>query len=285
MAKKKVETTRTVELRELIDPDHREISITQQCQLLGLPLSTYYYKSVPVSPAQLDQMDAISEIYEEFPSYGTRRMSKAMQEENWPIGRKRARRLMQLLGLEAIYQHPKTSIANPDHKIYPYLLKGMDINRPNQVWCTDITYIRLNTGWSYLMAVMDWHSRRVISWGLSNTMDTNFCTRVLEEALKLGKPEYFNTDQGSQFTSASFTGILLREGIKISMDGRGRYLDNILIERLWRTVKYEDIFISGYETLPEARAGLFVFFSKYNNRRLHQALDYKTPDHVWRNAA
>jgi putative transposase len=188
------------------------------------------------------------------------------------------------MGLEAIYRKPKranTSNANSEHKKFPYLLKGLTIDRPNQVWCTDITYIKLKTGWTYLMAVMDWSSRKIISWGLSNTMDVSFCVEVLEEALKYGKPEIFNTDQGSQYTSSIFTDVLKREGIEISMDGKGRYLDNILIERLWRTVKYEHIFINDYETISETREGLRGFIDQYNSKRLHQALEYQTPDEVW----
>jgi putative transposase len=284
MAKKKVEATRTVDMRKLIDPDDKNMTISRQCLLIGISPSAYYYKPAPPTEEQLDIMDEIYDIYLDFPFYGSRKMSKELKLREWDVGRKQARSLMQKIGVEAIYQKPNTSKAHPEHKIYPYLLNDITINRPNQVWCTDITYIRVQAGWVYLMAVMDWHSRRVISWGVSSTMDVEFCARILEESLLHGKPEIFNTDQGSQYTSTEFTGILKREEIKISMDGKGRYLDNILIERLWRSIKYEDVKINGYETLSETRIGLEKYIEKYNFKRLHQALGYKTPDEVWRSA-
>lgn len=271
-------------MRKLIDPNDKNMTISRQCKLIGLSPSAYYYKPAPPTEEQLDIMDEIYDIYLDFPFYGSRKMSEELKLREWEVGRKQARSFMQKIGVEAIYQKPNTSKSHPEHKIYPYLLKDLVINRPNQVWCTDITYIRVQSGWVYLMAVMDWHSRRVISWGLSSTMDVEFCARILEESLLHGKPEIFNTDQGSQYTSAEFTGILKREGIKISMDGKGRYLDNILIERLWRSVKYEDVKINGYETLPETKIGLEKYIDKYNFHRLHQALGYKTPDEVWRAA-
>jgi len=230
-------------------------------------------------------MDEIYDIYLEFPFYGSRKVSKELSLREWAVGRKRAARLMKAMGIEAIYQHPKTSTPHPDHKIYPYLLKDLTIDRPNQVWCTDITYIRIQSGWAYLMAVMDWHSRRVISWGLSSTMDADFCARVLEEAIQHGKPEIFNTDQGSQFTSLLFTDILKANGIRVSMDGKGRYLDNILIERLWRSIKYEDLGINGYVDLSDTKAGLKRYIDQYNFKRIHQSLNYQTPDQVYRTVA
>jgi putative transposase len=281
MAKKKVDSTRTVEMRELIDPEI-EIPVSRQCELLGLPASSFYYKPHPVKTEQLNLMKAIEDIYLEQPYYGSRRIAKALQRDGWQVSRKRVRRMMRIMCIQAIYQRPNTSKASPENKVYPYLLRGMAISRPDQVWCTDITYIRLTTGWSYLMAVMDWHSRRVISWGLSNTMDIDFCVEVLQQALKHGKPEIFNTDQGSQFTSSQFTDVLKCHGIGISMDGRGRYQDNIYIERLWRTVKYENVFINDYQTLGDAREGLDRFFDIYNKKRLHQSLGYKTPQEVWK---
>jgi len=284
MAKKKVEATRTLEKRELIEIEDQDVPVTRQCELLGLPKSTYYYKKADIPQEDVDFMNAIDKVYTKYPYYGARRISREMRNRGFNIGRKRVRRLMRIMGIQAIYQKPNTSKPNPEHKVYPYLLKGMVINKPNQVWCTDITYIRLAHGWGYLMAVMDWHSRRVISWGVSSTMDVEFCIRVLEDALKQGKPQIFNTDQGSQYTSVAFTDVLKREGIDISMDGRGRYLDNIFIERLWRTVKYENVFINGYRTIPELRVGLEQYFLIYNHERIHQALGYVTPDSVWRQA-
>jgi putative transposase len=271
-------------MRALVEREHNDISASRQCELLNLSSSTFYYKATLPKGEKLKIMEEVELIYLDFPYYGSRKMAKALQKKGFAVGRKQARSLMRLMGLEAIYRKPKranTSNANSEHKKFPYLLKGLTIDRPNQVWCTDITYIKLKTGWTYLMAVMDWSSRKIISWGLSNTMDVSFCVEVLEEALKYGKPEIFNTDQGSQYTSSIFTDVLKREGIEISMDGKGRYLDNILIERLWRTVKYEHIFINDYETISETREGLRGFIDQYNSKRLHQALEYQTPDEVW----
>ena len=273
-------------MRELIEPEYKDISIARQCELLDFPISTYHYKPFAVSDDKVNLMNRVDEIYTKFPCYGSRRISQQMQRDGVQIGRKKARTLMRLMKIEAIYQKPNTSKANPEHKTYKYLLKGLDINRPNQVWCTDITYIRLNTGWAYLMAVMDWYSRKVISWKVSNTMDTSFCTEVLEDALKYGhKPEIFNTDQGSQFTSLEFTSILKREGIRISMDGKGRCFDNIFIERLWRTVKYEYVYLNDYGNLGDLATGISGFFKEYNEERIHQSLKYATPDEIWRQSA
>ena len=272
-------------MRELVEPGRTEISLQRHCELLGLPISTYYYKAVGIDDEQTEQMKAIDRIYTRFPFYGSRRIAKALQNEGFIIGRKRIRSLMRLMNNEAIHPRPNTSKPCPEHKIFPYLLKDLKIDRPNQVWCTDITYIRLGTGWAYLMAVMDWHSRQIISWGLSNTMDANFCVGVLEDSLKNGKPDIFNTDQGSQYTSSDFVNTLQSNNIQVSMDGRGRYLDNILIERFWRSVKYEHIFLNSYQTLSEAKAGLSYYIKLYNEERLHQSLGYLTPNEVWLSVA
>ena len=216
-----------------------------------------------------------------YPFYGTRNMTVILNREGYRVNRKRIQRLMRLMGIQAIYPKPRLSIGGKDHKIYPYLLKNLTINRADQVWCADITYIRLAHGFVYLVAIMDWHSRRVLSWRLSNTLDTEFCLEALDEALAHGKPEIFNTDQGCQFTSESFTGRLKNAGIKISMDGRGRVFDNILIERLWRTLKYQDIYIKDYQTVMDLIAGLDAYFRFYNNEKPHQSLENRTPSMVY----
>lgn len=220
----------------------------------------------------------IDRQYTETPFYGSRRMAAWLSLElSRPINRKRTQRLMQLMGIEAIYPKPNTSSPMDGHKVYPYLLRTYRPQRPNEVWSTDITYVRLEGGFAYLVAVMDWYSRYVVSWNLSNTMEVGFCVEALEAALACGKPLIFNTDQGSQFTSEAFTSVLERAGIRISMDGRGRALDNVFVERLWRSVKYENIYIRGYRNIPEARSGLEEYFNFYNHKRLHQSLDYKPP--------
>lgn len=226
-------------------------------------------------------MKRIDELYMAYPFYGTRNMTVILNREGYRVNRKRIQRLMRLMGIQAIYPKPRLSIGGKDHKIYPYLLKNLTINRADQVWCADITYIRLAHGFVYLVAIMDWHSRRVLSWRLSNTLDTEFCLEALEEALAHGKPEIFNTDQGCQFTSESFTGRLKNAGIKISMDGRGRVFDNILIERLWRTLKYQDIYIKDYQTVMDLIAGLDAYFRFYNNEKPHQSLENRTPSMVY----
>ncbi len=223
----------------------------------------------------------VDEIYTKSPFYGSRKIAKIISKQTGvPINRKRIRRIMQLLGISAVYPRPRTSIQNIAHKKFPYLMNKVEINAPNQAWCTDITYVRLEGGFAYLVAIMDWYSKRVLSWRLSNTMDTSFCIEALNEALESGQPEYFNSDQGSQFTSEDFTGVLLNRGITISMDGRGRVYDNIFIERLWRSVKYENIYLKGYRTIAEAKAGLVAYFEEYNRERPHQALGYQTPEEV-----
>ncbi len=230
----------------------------------------------------LELMRLIDEQYLETPWYGARQMARHLRRQGHGVNRKRIGRLMRLMGLSAIYQKPNTSKPHPLHKIYPYLLRGMTINRPNQVWCADISYIPMRRGFLYLVAIMDWFSRKVLSWRLSNTMDNDFCVAVLEEALaRYGKPEIFNTDQGSQFTSDDFTGALEDAGIRISMDGKGRWMDNVMIERLWRSLKYECIYLHAFETGSEVRQGLNHWIDFYNTRRPHSSLDDKTPDEAY----
>jgi len=254
--------------------------ITTQCQLLGVPRSSYYHRPIAVRDQGEELlMQAIDRIYMEEPTFGTRRMVDELRKLGYEVGRHRVRRLMREMGIEPIYPKPRLSVPGKGHKIYPYLLRGLDIGQSDHVWCADITYIPLGNSHVYLTAVMDWASRYVISWRLSNSLDAGFCVECLEEALKReGDPEIFNTDQGSQFTGEAFTGALKDHGIRISMDGKGRALDNRMIERLWRTVKYDDIYIRGYETMDELRRGLEVFFNKYN-RRKHQTLGMSPLDY------
>ena len=264
----------------MIEQDHKELSIRRQCKLLNFSRSNLYYEPIKVSDETLQIMHRIDEIFTEFPFYGSRRILEALRRDGWNIGRERVKHLMQKMGLKAIYPKAKLSKKHPEHKIYPYLLSNVEINRPNQVWCADITYIRLKQGFIYLVAVMDWFSRYVLSWRLSNSLDVSFCIEALQEALNKGCPDIFNTDQGSQFTSNDFTGVLLSKEIEISMDGRGRVFDNIFIERLWRSVKYEEVYIKGYQIYKDAKDGLGNYFSLYNNRRYHQSLLYRTPYEV-----
>ena len=268
------------EKKELIDPSHKELSVRRQCELLNLHRSNIYYKPVMVSEETLRTMNRIDEIFTESPFYGSRKIKEALRREGWGIGRERVQSLMRKMGLSAIYPKPKLSKKDAAHSKYPYLLNNVSIVRTNQVWSTDITYIRLQQGFVYLVAIMDWFSRYVLSWRLSNALDPSFCIEALEEALEKGCPDIFNTDQGSQFTSDDFTGTLRGKGIDISMDGRGRFFDNIFTERLWRTVKYEEVYIKGYQIPADAQAGLGEYFPFYNDRRYHQALSYKTPNEV-----
>jgi putative transposase len=269
-------------------PDPQSPSVQRQCDLLGLSRSTAYYRrqADPQRKAfELKLLALIDKLYTDQPCRGRYGMRDALAEEHdIQVNHKRIRRLMRKLGIEAIYPKPRknTSAANKQHKKYPYLLNTLEINRPDQVWCADITYIRLNGGFVYLVAIMDWFSRCVLSWELSNTMDAAFCVEALQRALATGRqPEIFNTDQGSQFTSEAFTGLLTRHGIAISMDGVGRAFDNIMVERLWRTVKYEDVYIRDYKNPAEARFGLRRYFDHYNHRRRHRSLDRKTPAAVY----
>jgi putative transposase len=265
-----------------IDPSHPELSVRRQCELLGLSRSTLYYEPAPETRENLKLMRLIDEEYTRHPFYGSRRMAVWLNEEKGQeVNRKRVRRLMRLMGLEAIYPKPNLSAGN-GHRVYPYLLRGVEVERVDQVWSTNITYVGLPSGFMYLAAVIDWYSRYVLAWRLSNTLDGEFCLDLLDEALSHGKPEVFNTDQGVQFTASAFTGRLERAGVRVSMDGKGRCLDNVFVERLWRTVKYEDVFIRGYETVPQLRQGLGAYFPFYNDERRHQSLDYRTPAVVYR---
>ena len=250
--------------------------------MLGLCRSSYYYEPATESAQNLRLMELIDKQYTEHPSHGSRRMTVWLNKDlGEQVNRKRVQRLMQLMGIEAIYPKPKLSAADRNHKVYPYLLRGVKIERPDQVWSTDITYVGLPGGFMYLAAIIDWHSRYVLGWRLSNTLDGSFCLELLREALATGKPEVFNTDQGVQFTATAFTAELLSAGVKVSMDGRGRCLDNVFVERLWRSVKYEDIYLRGYETVAQLRAGLIRYFRFYNEQRRHQSLDYRTPAQVY----
>ena len=262
---------------DLIDREHPELSLVRQCSLLGISRSSLYYQPVPASAEDLELMARMDRQYLKTPFYGSRKMTVWLRTQGYQVNRKRVQRLMQVMGLQAIYRQPNTSKPAPEHKVYPYLLKGLEINRVNQVWTADITYLPMARGFLYLVAIMDWHSRYVLAWRLSNTMDTSFCLEALEEALSRGKPEIFNTDQGSQFTSDAFTGMLLEQGIQVSMDGKGRYTDNIFVERLWRSIKYEEVYLKAYQNGSEARAGIGTYLEFYNQERPHQALGYRTP--------
>ena len=262
----------------LVDHADPVLPVVAQCQLLKVARSTVYYRPVAADPDNLAMMRRIDELHLAYPFYGSRRMAVVLRDDGWVVNRKRVQRLMRLMGLEAIYQKPNTSRPHPDHKVYPYLLRGLIIDRPNQVWCADITYIPMAKGFVYLVAVMDWFSRRVLSWRLSITMETDFCVDALREAMdRHGRPEIFNTDQGVQFPSAAFLDELSSQGVRISMDGKGRFLDNIFIERLWRSLKYEEVYIKAYGSVAEARQGIGAWFGFYNGKRPHQALDYRTP--------
>lgn len=265
------------ERRRLIEPDEG-ISIRRQCELLGVSRSSVYYVPVEADPEDLDLMRRIDEIHLKHPFYGSRSIARELGVKGCKANRKRVQRLMRLMGLESVAPKPCTSKPNESHPVYPYLLRGLTINRPNQVWATDITYIPLERGSAYLIAIMDWHSRRVLSWRLSNTLDALFCVEALEEAMsRFGRPEIFNSDQGSQFTSADFTSVLLSAGVKISMDGKGRCIDNVFVERLWRSLKYENVYLKDYKNLVEARGGIEGYFRFYNSQRRHQALGFQTP--------
>ena len=267
----------------LVDSGGESLSIRRQCELLGLNRSNLYYEPRPVPQEQLVLMRRIDEIFMEYPFYGSRRITVSLKNEGWLIGRERVRRLMGQMGMIAIYPKPNLSRKHPQHKIYPYLLSGVEIEGPIQVWSADITYIGIRRGFFYLVAIIDWFSRYVLSWRLSNSLEAAFCIEALEEALEKGRPVIFNTDQGSQFTSNDFTGFLLDKGIKVSMDGRGRVFDNIFVERLWRSVKYEEVSLKDYQTGWEAKEGLKNYFDFYNHKRPHQSLSYKTPHEVHNN--
>jgi len=260
----------------LIEPDH-DLSISRQCELVTLARSTYYYEPHPETEENLALMRRIDELHLEHPFYGSRRLTAVLRREGHRVNRKRIQRLMRVMGLEAMYPHPRTTVSGQEHRRYPYLLANLSIERPDQVWCSDITYVPLRHGFLYLVAVMDWMSRYVLSWELSNTLTTHFCVESLERALEAGRPEIFNTDQGAQFTSTAFTTVLEGRGIAISMDGKGRALDNVFIERLWRSLKYEEVYLHAYEDGLEAAAGIGRYLEFYNTRRPHQGLAYQTP--------
>jgi putative transposase len=268
--------------RQLIEEDHAQLSVRRQCALLGLSRSSLYYRSQDESSENVQLMRLLDEQYTATPFYGVRRMTAWLRSQGYPVNHKRVARLMQQMGITALYAKPKLSQATAGHTIYPYLLRGVKVARVNHVWSTDITYIRLHQGFIYLVAVMDWLSRYGLSWALSVSLDGQFCREALLQALHHGaRPEIFNTDQGVQFTSSDFTGLLKPEGIQISMDGRGRALDNVFVERLWRTVKYEEVYLKDYTNVREARQGLGEYFMFYNHKRLHQALGYQTPAAVY----
>jgi putative transposase len=261
----------------MIELNHPRLSVRRQCELMGLSRSSVYYQPACETAENLHLMRRMDEQYLKTPFYGSRRLTVWLNRQGCAVNRKRVQRLMRLMGLEAIYPRPRTSIVNPSHKIYPYLLRDLAIIHPHQVWSTDITYIPMPQGFMYLVAILDWYSRYVLSWRLSNTLDGSFCLEALEEALALGKPRIFNSDQGVQFTSLEFTGRLETAGIAISMDGRGRALDNVFVERLWRSVKYEDVYIKDYGSVAELEIGLTEYFQFYNHHRPHQSLNYQTP--------
>lgn len=267
----------------MIEPEHPRLSVVRQCELVSISRSGFYYRPAGETPLNLTLMRLIDEQFLETPWYGSRQMARHLRREDYTVGRKRVRRLMARMGLEPIYQRPRTTIPHPGHRIYPYLLREMVIDRPNQVWCADITYIPMRRGFLYLVALMDWSTRKVLSWRVSNTMDVEFCIEALEDALaRFGRPDIFNSDQGSQFTSPRFTGVLQAAGVRISMDGRGRWMDNVFIERLWRSLKYECIYLHAFETGTDLRAGLTSWIGYYNARRPHSTLAGRTPDEAYR---
>jgi putative transposase len=267
--------------RDLIEPEHAQISVVRQCELVGLARASFYYVAQGESAENLQLMRLLDEQYTRTPFYGVRRMTVWLRQQGYTVNPKRVARLLHTLGLETLYPKPRLSQAHPERRVYPYLLRGVPITRVNQVWSTDMTYIRLHAGFVSLVAGMDWFSRYVLSWAVSITRDVGFCLEALEQALGMATPDIFNSDQGSQFTSADFTGRLETAGVKISMDGRGRGLDNVFVERLWRTVKYEEVYLKDYGTPREAIQGLEAFFQLYNRQRPHQALGYQTPATVY----
>jgi len=265
----------------MIDRAH-PMPVTKQCRVLDVSRSSVYYRAVPIPEADLALMRRIDEIHLKIPFFGSRKIRDQLQREGYEVNRKKVQRLMRLMGISALYPKRRTSLPDRRHKIYPYLLRDTTIDRPNQVWCADICYIPMARGFLYLVSIMDWASRKVLSWRLSNTMDTEFCVDALEEALgRYGTPEIFNTDQGAQFTSDSFTKVLLDAGIRISMDGKGRWMDNVFIERLWRSLKYEEVYLKAYETVAEAIRGIGDYFELYNEQRPHQSLGRLTPNEVY----
>jgi putative transposase len=269
--------------RAKLDRDHPRLSVRRQCAMLGIARSGVYRRPSAANADDLALLRRIDELFTRWPFLGSRRMTAMLRAEGQAVNRKRVQRLMRRMGIAALGPKPRTTKPAPGHTIFPYLLRDMAVERPNQVWAADITYIPIGRGFLYLVAVMDWSSRAVLAWRLSNTMDVSFCVSALEEALaRFGTPEIFNTDQGSQFTSAAFTGVLAAAGIRISMDGRGRWMDNVFIERLWRSLKHEDVYLKGYVDGRDAKAGIAEWIAFYNNFRPHQALANRTPMAVWR---
>jgi putative transposase len=258
--------------RSLVEPEHQRLSVVRQCELLGMSRASYYYDPWEWDETALAMLRTLDEEYTRHPFQGKRRMRDYLRELGYDVGVQRTRTLMAWLGLEAIYPKKNLSVPNREHKKYPYLLRNLPIVRPNQVWCSDITYVRLHRGFTYLTVVMDWFSRYVIAWELSTTMEADFCVRCLQRALETRKPEIFNTDQGSQYTSDDFTRVLSAAGVRISMNGAGRCFDNIMVERLWRTVKQEEVYLKDYESVLDCRANLAAFFERYNHRRRHSSL-------------
>lgn len=265
----------------MIETQHQTISIRRQCELIGVNRSSFYMKPAGETALNLELMRRIDEQYLKTPFYGYRRMTAHLRQVGYEINPKRIARLMQKMGLQALFPRQKTTIAAQGHKIYPYLLRGLSITHSNQVWSTDITYVPMRTGFMYLVAIIDWFSRYILTWRLSNTLEGTFCLAALEQALESGQPEIFNSDQGSQFTANAFTKPLLDANVRISMDGRGRALDNIFIERFWRTIKYEDIYLKAYDSVPELQMGLTEYVDFYNHERLHQSLGYRPPAEVY----
>lgn len=263
--------------RALLDPEH-SLSLRRQCELLTVCRAGLYYEPVSPDAEELSLMRHLDELHLERPFFGSRMMTQTLKRQGLPVNRKRVQRLMRLMGLESMAPQPSTSFPSPDHPVYPYLLRGLIIDRINQVWASDITYIPMARGFAYLVAIIDWYSRRVLAWRLSNSMETSFCLEALQEALaRFGSPEIFNTDQGAQFTADSFTGALRARGIKVSMDGKGRFVDNIFVERLWRSLKYEAVYLNPYDSVADARAGIGQYLTFFNDERPHQALGYQTP--------
>jgi len=266
----------------MIEPGHKRLSIVRQCELASISRASFYRPPASESPENLALMGLIDKTFLEMPWYGARQMARHLRRLGWCIGRQRVRRLMRKIGLSPIYQAPKTSTPHPQHEIYHYLLRHMTIERPNHVWCADVTYIPMRRGFLYLVAIMDWASRKILSWQLSNTMEADFCVAALEEAMaQYGKPDIFNTDQGSQFTSFVFTNSLRGASIRISMDGRGRWMDNVFIERFWRSLKYECVFLNAFETGSEARAGIGRWIGYYNAERPHSSFGGRTPNETY----
>ena len=264
--------------KALISDDSTRLSLVRQCELVSISRSSYYYRPTGESALNLELMSKMDRQYLKTPWYGSRQLARHLRRQGYSVGRGRIRRLMRVMGLQAIYQKPRTSVSDIQHRVYPYLLRGLLINRPNQVWCADITYIPMNHGFMYLVAVMDWHTRAVLSWRLSNSMESGFCVEALSEALSFyGRPEIFNTDQGSQFTSEEFTETLRSAGIQISMDGKGRWMDNVFIERLWRSLKYECVFLREFENGHQAGQEIDKWLDYYNTERPHSSLGDKTP--------